>query len=126
MGERVAIVGSREWTDHLMVRDYVYSLDPDDTVVSGGARGVDEWAEIYAEERGLKTLIFKPNWSQHGKKAGLLRNHDIIDAADRVVAFWDRKSTGTKHSISLARKADKPVLVLHPGDVPNEEESLAT
>lgn len=120
MSEKVAIIGSREWKDHEMVRDYVQSLNATDVVVSGGARGVDQWAQIYAEERGLDTLIFEADWDQHGRRAGLIRNHDIIGAADRVVAFWDKVSTGTQHSISLARKADKPVLVLYPGDVPAE------
>lgn len=112
MGEVVAIVGSRDWEDHEMVRAYVYSLDEDDTVVSGGARGVDQWAQIYAEERGLKTIIFPADWKQHGKRAGLLRNHDIVRECVRLVAFWDGESTGTQHSIGLARKAGKPALVL--------------
>jgi predicted Rossmann fold nucleotide-binding protein DprA/Smf involved in DNA uptake len=42
--EIVAIVGSRSWVDYEMVRDYVYSLDETDTVVSGGAKGPDQWA----------------------------------------------------------------------------------
>ena len=119
MGEKVAIVGSREWTDHEMIKDYVYSLDEDDTVVSGGARGVDQFAEIYARERGLTVLVFKADWNQHGKRAGMLRNHDIIAAADRVVGFWDGKSNGTQHSIGLAKKAGKHVLVFRSDPAPD-------
>ena len=115
MGEKVAIVGSRAWQDHDMVRDYVYSLDEDDTVVSGGAKGVDSWAQIYAEERGLKTLIFPADWDTHGKKAGHLRNHDIVENCDRLVAFWSDGSTGTANSISRARKAGRPVCIFSPG-----------
>lgn len=113
MGEKVAIVGSRAWTDHEMVRDYVDSLSDDDVVISGGAKGVDEWAQIYAEKRGLGTIIFMPNWQEHGRSAGLRRNHEIVGACDRLVAFWDGKSTGTQHSIKLARKAEKHVLVFN-------------
>lgn len=112
MGENVAIVGSRNWPDHEMVRDYIYSLDEDDTVVSGGAKGVDQWAHYYAEKRGLTTLIFPAAWSHYGKKAGLLRNRDIVNACDRMVAFCLDESLGTSHSIKLARNAGKPVLVL--------------
>lgn len=118
MGQKVAIVGSREWHDHEMVRDYVHSLDPDDTVVSGGARGVDQFAQIYAEGRGLTTLIFPAKWDQFGKRAGLIRNHDIVKACDRLVAFWINQSNGTRFTIELARKADKPVLVFNPGGPP--------
>jgi len=114
MCEKVAIVGSREWSDYEIIRDYVYSLDANDTVVSGGARGVDSFAEFYAIERGLDVLIFRADWDQHGRRAGLIRNHDIVQKCDRLVAFWDGKSTGTQHSVRLAREADKPVLLLRP------------
>jgi len=117
VGEKVAIVGSRSWTDYEMVRDYVYSLEVDDVVVSGGARGPDEWGQIYAEERGLDTLIFPADWKTHGRRAGMLRNRDIVKACDRLVAFWDKASKGTANSIALARSAGKPVLILDPGSV---------
>lgn len=114
MTESVAVVGSREWPDSDAVTDYVNSLEPGTTVVSGGARGVDQWAEIAALDRGLPTLIFKPDWDQHGNAAGFIRNMDIVDHADRVVAFWCNGSKGTKSSIDYAREQGKPVLVFKP------------
>ncbi|MGD9726562.1 MAG: DUF2493 domain-containing protein [Nitrospira sp.] len=115
MGERVAIVGSRSWTNWQIVRDYVYSLNPDDVVVSGGARGVDEWAEIYARERGLDTLIFYPDYAQYGSKlAPLVRNTEIASACDRMVAFWDGVSNGTNDAVAKTRRLGKPVHVFDP------------
>lgn len=114
MRESVAIIGSREWPDPDAVHDYVLSLDETVLVVSGGARGVDTWAQIAAEERGMGTLILKPDYSTHGKKAPLLRNKDIVDNADRIVAFWDGTSTGTKHAIDYARQRGKSVLIFKP------------
>jgi hypothetical protein len=111
VGQKVAIIGSREWPDYEMVKDYVYSLDEDDVVVSGGARGADQFAEIYARERGLTVLVLRADWDQHGRRAGLIRNHDIINECDRVVAFWDGRSTGTAHSLKLAKEAGKPALI---------------
>lgn len=114
MPESVAIIGSRTWPDPDAVRDYVLSLDLADTVVSGGAKGPDTWGQIAAEERGMATLIFKPDWATHGRRAGILRNETIVDSADRVVAFWDGTSSGTKHAINYARETGKPVLVFKP------------
>lgn len=116
MGEKVAIVGSRGWKDHEMIRDYVYSLSPDDTVITGGAKGADQFAEIYARERGLAVLVFRPDWKQHGKAAGLVRNRQIVDKCDRLVAFWDGQSTGTNHGVGLARDAEKGVIVFRESD----------
>ncbi len=55
--------------------------------------------------------IIKTN--RYGKKydarAGFRRNKLIINEADKVIAFWNGSSTGTKHSIDLAIKANKPI-----------------
>lgn len=114
MNERVAIVGSRDWTDHVAVRDYVYALDITDIVISGGAPGVDQFAQFYAEERGLGVLVYPALWSQYGKRAGPLRNKMIVEHCDRVVAFWDGSSPGTQNTISLAEQSNKPVLIIAP------------
>lgn len=108
----VAIVGSRNFADPQQVTNYVNGLDADhDVVISGGARGVDTWAYIAAKKRDMRVIVLNADWDLHGKKAGYLRNADIVIAADRVVAFWDGQSKGTLHSINLAKKAGKPVEV---------------
>ena len=40
----------------------------------------------------------------HGKKAGYLRNVDMAEYADALVAFWDGKSKGTGHMIDIVLK----------------------
>ena len=108
---KIGIVGSREFPDMNMVKEFVRSLPPGTTVVSGGARGVDQIAEMEAKACGLATIIFPAYWQRDGKAAGFIRNKLIVEAADRVVAFWDESSRGTLHSINLAKAAGKPVEV---------------
>ncbi len=115
---KVAIVGSRPSDNpsaNAKVREavhaYVASLPADTVIVSGGANGVDSWAEEAAIKRGLNTLIFKPDWKAFGKSAGFIRNRHIVNAAEQVVAFWDGYSKGTKHSIDLAQAQGKLVLI---------------
>lgn len=114
MGERVAIIGSRDFPDLDLVREYVCALPPCTRVVSGGARGVDRTAERWAKRRHMDMTLYKAEWSTQGKKAGPIRNKLIVDNCDRVVAFWDGKSKGTAHAIELARKYDKPLTVIGP------------
>ncbi len=110
---KIAIVGSRDFKPLDRVRDYVKALPAGSIVISGGARGVDSAAEEAAKEAHLTTFIFPADWNQFGKRAGYLRNIDIVNAADKVVAFWDRTSRGTKHSMDLAVKAGKPLEVVY-------------
>lgn len=115
---RIAIVGSREYPDWNQVREYVESLPYLATVISGGARGVDRMAAETARRRGMNVVEYPADWERYGKSAGYRRNQTIVDNADRIVAFWDGKSPGTKHTIDIAERAGKPVEVITPQGEP--------
>jgi hypothetical protein len=85
-------------------------------IVSGGAKGADKLGEQFADEFRFKKLIFKPDWELFGKRAGFIRNEKIIQNADVVFAFWDGKSKGTAHSISLAEDYGKELYIIKYGD----------
>ena len=110
--EKVAIVGSRDYPHRQRVYDYVAALPYDTTVISGGAPGVDSWAEDAARERGLRVSVKHADWDIYGRAAGPIRNTAIVAPADRVVAFWDGKSPGTADTIRKARDAGLPVEVI--------------
>lgn len=84
----------------------------DAEVVTGGAPGVDALAERYARELGLAVRIFRADWDLHGKLAGPIRNREMAAYGDRLLAFWDGKSKGTKDMIRAARAAGLPVKVV--------------
>lgn len=123
---KIAVVGSREFKDRTLVDNLMIEIIQFDnwTLISGGAPGVDTWAEDFAKSMHWKTLILKANWKdlshpdaiiktgKYGKydaKAGIRRNQLIINEADKVVVFWNGKSSGTKSTINMAIKAGKPI-----------------
>lgn len=109
---KVAVVGSRTFHDYNLLKDTLDGLDfKIDLIVSGGAKGADSLAEKYASERGITTKIYYANWNLYGKSAGFRRNYDIVKDSDALVAFWDGESVGTKHSINLAERLEKRVIV---------------
>lgn len=109
---KIAVVGSRDGINPAAVHDFIDKLNPVSTVVvSGGARGVDTYAAERAEERGIKTVVIRPNWKKYGRGAGFLRNKEIVKAADDVVAFWDGRSRGTEHTIEQAVKLGRSVAI---------------
>lgn len=73
-------------------------------VVSGGCRGVDEIGERLARTRGIPTKVFPADWKAHGKAAGPIRNREMAQYADALIALWDGKSRGTKNMIDEAKK----------------------
>ena len=103
---KVAVIGSR----NLAVKNLEKYLPEGTTeIVSGGARGIDSCAKNYANTNGIPLKEFLPNYDEFGRSAPLLRNLEIIDYADIVLAFWDGRSRGTKFVIDKCRAKGKPV-----------------
>jgi len=104
----IAIIGSRNITKLNLVK---YLPKDISLIVSGGAKGIDALAEQYADKNGIPKLIFLPDYKRHGKIAPLIRNKQIVDNADIVIAFWDGTSRGTKFTIDYANKCGKKIVV---------------
>ena len=116
---KVAIIGSRPGGNPAAndrrreaAREAVEALPDGSVVISGGAHGVDLWAEEAALEKGLVVVRCIPPWSALGKRAGMVRNAVIVDLCDRLIALWDGESRGTKNAIEAAQRAGKPVEVI--------------
>lgn len=101
----VAIIGSRNLNPKINL-----TFTPT-SIISGGAKGVDQAAKHYARANNIVFVEYLPDYKKHGRGAPLIRNKQIIDEADRVVAFWDGKSRGTLFGIEYAKKRNKPVEV---------------
>lgn len=110
----IAVIGSRDFPQLDSVAAYVRGLPSGTVVISGGARGVDRVAASAARSAGHAVREFRPDWDRHGKSAGFKRNAQIVEAADRLVAFWDGKSRGTADTIKKARQADLHITVIRP------------
>lgn len=119
---RLAIIGTREpkisyeeWKQIILAKWWFKHAD---TIVSGGARGVDSYGKKLASECKLKYKEFKPDYKKDGMGAPLVRNMKIIANADFVVAFPLRGyqngelSRGTVDSIRKAKKLNKRLYVI--------------
>lgn len=80
-------------------------------VVSGCARGVDLYGELWAKNHGIPIKKFPAEWDRYGNGAGPIRNSQMAAYADALVAVWDGKSTGTANMIVKARKCGLRVFV---------------
>lgn len=106
---RVAIIGSRG----LLVENLKEWIpDGCHEIVSGGAKGVDACAALYAKENGLPLVEFLPEYEKYRRGAPIVRNQKIVEYADRVVAFWDGQSKGTLSVIRYCERIGKPCRVV--------------
>jgi hypothetical protein len=110
---KLAVIGGREFNDNsLLTKTLNKEKHRISTIVSGGAKGADKMAENWAIENDIPTKIFYPEWKKWGPRAGPRRNTLIIDECDECIAFWDGKSKGTAHSISLCKNNNKPITIV--------------
>jgi len=110
---KVIIAGGRDFNNYKMLYDrcqFFLQNKENIEVVSGGAKGADTLGERYAKENGHTVKRFIPDWSI-GRVAGILRNAEMAEYADALIAFWDGKSKGTKNMIDTAKKLGLKVRV---------------
>lgn len=127
---KIAIVGSRDFQDYNLLMDALLPYqDAIETVITGGATGTDALAMRWSETvLGREATVIYPDWydltapeavvkynkqgTPYNALAGLIRNKQIVAQADRIIAFWDGESRGTRHVIRYARKLRKPLEVV--------------
>ena len=100
---RIAVIGSRT----IKEIDLSRYISAEDEIVSGGAVGVDRCAADYAKANGLLLTEFLPQYECYGRAAPHIRNREIVDYAEKIIAFWDGKSKGTKSVIQYAKQRGK-------------------
>jgi len=111
---KLAIVGGRDFNNRVMLSGAMHFFDTEvETIVSGGARGANSLGEEWAISCDIPTERYLPNWNKYGRAAEYLRNQEIVDACDMVLAFWDGKSRGTQDTIAKAQKAKKPTFIVY-------------
>lgn len=115
---KVCICGSRNFLDYSRLRTALLSfMDKFNCrdsmeIVSGCARGADSLGECFAREFGLKVFQFPAKWDIFGNTAGFVRNKEMAEFSDVVIAFWDGQSSGTKGMIEHCKEIGKQVYVV--------------
>jgi predicted Rossmann fold nucleotide-binding protein DprA/Smf involved in DNA uptake len=109
---KVAIVGSRHFSDPDRVSEYVGSLPRGASIITGSASGVDAAATRAARAKGIPVHVIPASFDEMAdRKKSAARNQRLIDACDVLVAFWDGASTGTRHTVERALDSGKEVHV---------------
>ena len=80
-------------------------------VISGAAVGVDQAGERWARSQSIPVECYPANWNQYGKRAGYVRNKEMAEKAEALVAIWDGQSRGSRHMIDTATKRGLRIFV---------------
>jgi len=120
---RVVVCGSRAWPDPVKVAHELNTLylqhGPFVLVHGACGTGADfaahRWHETAGRDLGCTEVRYPADWEQFGKRAGPIRNKQMIEAgADLVLAFPLPGGKGTQNTMDLARAAGIPVQEISP------------
>lgn len=111
------ITGSRDWDNRSVIDtalfDYWYRADrPSDLLlIEGGAKGADALAKVCWAKQGLHTRTYHADWDTWGKRAGIMRNLEMLDTQpETVLAFIKNNSRGATHAATEAERRGIPVI----------------
>jgi hypothetical protein len=110
---RILVTGSRTWQDRATVwADLDAQREHGAFVLVHGAcpTGADAAAAAWARYRGNLVEPHPANWSALGRRAGPIRNAEMVKAgADLCLAYCIGASAGTMGCVKLAEQAGIPV-----------------
>ena len=112
---KIAISGSRNFTDQNRIDEVLDKYrDVCTLIIHGGCENsADILSEVWAKKNKIKIEIIKPNYIKYpNKSAPILRNKIITDKADMLIAFWNKKSKGTKSTIDFAIKKGIETIII--------------
>ena len=113
---KLIVAGSRTIPNRDVVWDdliYRVLMSEVDEVVCGMARGADMIGYEFAQTYDIPCKKFPADWDKYGKSAGYIRNKEMSEYADELLAYWDGKSNGTKNMIDLMALAKKPTTIIY-------------
>ena len=115
---RVIIAGCRNFFNYALLKErceyYLQNKMKTHNVIiiSGHATGADALGEKFARDHNLRCELYPADWERHGNTAGPLRNAEMADIADALIAFWDGRIRGTRSMIEIATSKGLQVAIV--------------
>lgn len=110
---KLAVIGTKEFSNYALLKEKLSEIHDIELIVSGGAPGADALATRFARKHKIYLLEFPPNHIKHDKEAKHVRDKQIVDNCDVVIAFWDGVCEGTKFTLDYAKTKKKKVIIIN-------------
>lgn len=114
---KVLVCGGREYQKKLFVHEFLdelktkqeAALNPITHIIHGGAQGVDDFAGLWGDRRGICVVTVYAQWTFYGNRAGPIRNKRMLQLRPSLVVAFPG-GTGTKHMMQIAAEQQFPVI----------------
>jgi hypothetical protein len=117
MRQRVLVCGGRNYADRRTVYralEIMHAANPIECLITGGAAGADNLATDWARKEQVPFQVFNADWETLGRKAGPIRNQQMLDEGKPHVVVAFPGGRGTADMTERAKKAGVPVIHASP------------
>jgi len=104
---KLGVTGGRSYMNKEHIREVLERIKFD-TLIVGDATGADALAHAWAVENNKNIVRFSAEWGVYGKRAGPMRNAQIVEACDVLLAFPGGR--GTANCVAQACQKGKTVM----------------
>ena len=114
---KYGVVGNRfGWTYNRVQEELLeIGITEEDVIISGGATGVDTFAQQFAKTKGCDMIIYYPKYSKPSPDRYFDRNKQIAEECDVLIAFDKGSSSGsgTLNTINHAKRNGKKIILFN-------------
>ena len=104
---RVIIAGDRHFKKYRTLRDkcdkILANTSDVEVICLASSQRIDKLVTRYSEDNDLTRYDFPADWKTLGKAAFNIRNKEMVQFSDGLIAFWDGMDTDTGSLIDMAQ-----------------------
>lgn len=113
---RILVCGGRDFKDEDLLCETLFDITglrekyDFGTIIHGNAKGADSFGAQWGYRMGWKVEAYPAKWKEFGRRAGFIRNKQMLDEGkpDLVISFPGGK--GTAMMVKIAKEAGIKVL----------------
>lgn len=109
---RIVVTGGREFNDQRVISRALRAVHEKHGIsclIAGGARGADINCQAWAERQRIPVAVYRADWNAFGKRAGILRNQQMIDEGKPEAAVAFPGGRGTADMVRRLKASGIPV-----------------
>ncbi len=113
----VVVTGGRDYSNVAHVYQTLNTIHretPITELVHGAARGADTLASLWARHKGVECTPVYAEWKKFGKRAGALRNEEMLRRFHPALVVAFPGGSGTANCVSIAESMGLKILRAKP------------
>ncbi len=94
------------------ITKYISEIGSVKEIVTGGSSGVEQIAQQYADENGIKQKEIAPDWQSHLNAAGLIRDTLLAEYGTHLLVLSNGVSKGSNNLIEEAKQKNLTIKIV--------------